>query len=328
MTNWRTVFRALGVSFLLSFLLAAAGAAAAGGPPLRFEHVMSFGREGVDPGQFKYAEDLVLLGEEHIVVTDAAHAFVQVFHRRTGAFVARFGGKGYADHHLEKPEGIAVAPDGHIFVADYNTGFIKKYDPSFRWVMTFSGYGSGLGQTMMSELMDIRHGRLYVPDIGNHRVNVFSLDGEPLFHFGGQGTVPGRFNAPESAKFDRKGNLYVADHKNDRIQVFDKDGTHLSTFGRPGSGPGELSAPASIAFDRYGNVFVTEVGNNRIQVFDRNGNHLTMWGKPGSGHDELDEPYGIAIDHASGLIYVADSENHRIQVFRRAGTPAAGQPSQ
>jgi len=323
MFKLRTAVGAIGL-----ILVCATPSAAAEGQPMRFEHVMSFGSEGVGPGEFKYAEDVVLLGDDQVIVTDAAHAFIQVFDRRTGNFVARFGGKGYEDRHLDKPEGVAVAPDGHIFIADYNTGFIKKYDPALRWVATFSGYGSGLGETMMAELMDIRHGRLYVPDIGNHRVNVFSLEGEPLFHFGGKGSEAGRFNAPEAAKFNGSGHLHVVDHRNDRIQVFDKDGAFLFAFGSSGDRPGELSAPVSIAFDRYDNVYVTELGNNRVQVFDRTGKHLAMWGKHGSGPDELDEPYGISIDQNSGWIYIADSENNRIQVFRRAGPQAADQPTQ
>src|SRR5215470_13982649 len=214
---------------------------------VKFEHVMTIGSEGTGEGQFKYVEDFAFTKDGRLLATDAAHAWVQVFDKTTGKFLTRFGGKGDDDKHLDKPEGIAVDPDGNVFIADYNTGFIKKYDASYNWVLTFSEYGSEKGQNIKSEFMDIRDGKLYMPEAGNHRVDVFDLNGKFLFDFGGQGVETGKFNVPESAKFTSDGKLYVADLKNDRIQVFDKDGKFLKTWGKSGSGPGELKSPAGLA---------------------------------------------------------------------------------
>ena len=48
-----------------------------------FEHVMNIGAEGAGEGQFNYVEDFDLtINGQHIMATDAAHAFVQVFARR------------------------------------------------------------------------------------------------------------------------------------------------------------------------------------------------------------------------------------------------------
>src|SRR5262245_54869988 len=102
--------------------------------------------------------------------------------------------------------------------------------------------------------MDIRDGKLYMPEAGNHRVDVFDLNGKFLFDFGGQGTEPGKFNVPESAKFTSDGTLYVADLKNDRIQTFDKDGKLLKVWGKTGTGPGEFKSPPATAFAKYDNI--------------------------------------------------------------------------
>jgi len=296
-------------------LLWCAGPAVAG---LKFEYAMSIGTEGVGEGQFKYVEDLAFSREGHLVVTDASHAWVQVFDKTTGQFIARFGGKGDDDPQLDKPEGIAIDPDGYIFVADYSTGFVKKYSPGFKWLLTFSEYGSDLGQNMKSEFMDIRDGRLYMPDTGNHRVNVFDLSGKPLFDFGGPGKEPGKFSTPEAAKFNGQGTLYVTDLRNDRIQIFSADGKLIGSIGRSGSGPGELRSPAGIAFDKDDNIYVTEIANNRVQVFDKTGKFLTMWGTAGSGNGQFGNLHGILVDKATGTVYVADTSNHRIQVFKPA----------
>jgi DNA-binding beta-propeller fold protein YncE len=283
---------------------------------LSFQHVMDIGAEGIAPGQFKYVEDFAFGKNGELLVTDASHAYVQAFDTRTGKFIARFGGKGDDEASLEKPEGIDVDAEGNIFVADYASGFVKKYDASYKWLITFSGYGSKLGETMKSEFMDIRDGRLYLPDAGNNRVNVFALDGKPLFNFGGPGNAPGKFSVPEAAKFDSSGRLFVSDLKNDRIQVFDAEGNLLSLFGRSGEGSGEFRAPAGLAVDRDDNLYVTEIGNNRVQVFDKAGKFLTMWGRKGSGAGEFFNPHGVIVDRGTGYVYVADTSNNRVQVFK------------
>ncbi len=289
--------------------------------PLEFEHVMSLGSAGAGPGEFRYVEDLALNSTGRLLVTDAAHAWVQAFDKRTGKFLARFGGKGDEDHNLDKPEGIAVDADDHVFVADHITGYIKKYDRSFRWLQTFSQYGSGKGESMGAEFMDVGHGRLYLADAGNHRINVSDLSGRFLFDFGAFGSGPGQFNTPEAAKIGADGAIYVSDLRNDRIQVFDADGKLLRSWGRTGKIAGELKSPAGIAFDKEGNVYVTEIGNDRIQVFAANGKFMTMWGKRGTADGEFANLHGIAIDKETGLIYVADTGNNRVQVFRPMRRP-------
>ena len=309
----------LAASLAVTSLTALCFGSAAQADTLKFEHVMDIGSAGTGEGQFKYVEDFALTADGKLLATDALNAYVQVFDKTTGKFVARFGGKGEGDEHLDKPEGIAVDPDGNIFVADYNTGFIKKYDKNFKWLLTFSEYGSEKGQNIKSEFMDISGGKLYMPEAGNHRVDVFDLQGKFLFDFGGEGTEPGKMNNPESAKFNSAGQLYVADLKNDRIQIFTKDGKLIGSWGKNGSGEGEFKAPAGIAIDANDNVYVTEIGNDRIQVFDKDGKFLTMWGEKGAGKGEFGNLHGIIVDKATGWIYIADTANNRIQVFKPAG---------
>ena len=112
---------------------------------ITFEHVMNIGATGTGEGQFKYVEDFAFTKDGNLLATDAVHACVQVFDKTSGKFICRFGGKGDSDAHLVKPEGIAVDPDGNIFIADYNSGFVKKYDASYKWLLTFSEYGSEQG---------------------------------------------------------------------------------------------------------------------------------------------------------------------------------------
>jgi DNA-binding beta-propeller fold protein YncE len=51
-------------------------------------------------------------------------------------------------------------------------------------------------------------------------------------------------------------------------------------------------------------------------VFDKSGKFLTMWGTKGTGNGEFENLHGIIIDKATGQVYVADTANNRIQVFK------------
>src|SRR5262245_20567499 len=188
------------------------------GAGLQFEHVLNIGTGGTGDGQFKYAEDAAWDAAGNLLVTDATLANVQVFDRLTGKFLGKFGGKGDGPGQFQKPEGIAVDPDGNIYVADYMSGSIKKFDKSFKHLKTFSGYGRGDGENMESEFMSVGHGSLYMAEAGNHRVDVFDLNGQFKFSFGGKGTAPGQMQRPEAAKVHPNGNVYGSDHGHNRVQ--------------------------------------------------------------------------------------------------------------
>jgi DNA-binding beta-propeller fold protein YncE len=322
-TIWRTfldrkslLLRAGIAAVLLASLIVAAPA-----QDVRFEHVLDIGSEGNGPGQFQYVEDFDMAADgRHLLVTDAAHAYVQVFDKTTGAFRFRFGGKGDGDENLEKPEGISVAPDGRIFVSDYATGEVKIYSANYKWFSTFSEYGTQPGQNIKSEFGDIHAEKYYMPEAGNHRISVWDLDAKFQFAFGKPGKAEGEFNNPESVKFSPDGKMYVADLKNDRIQVFDPDGKFLFAWGSSGAGPGQFNAPAGIAIDAEGNVFVTEIGNSRVQMFDKSGRFLSQLGEKGSGKGQFNNLHGIYCDLATGWLYIADTGNNRVQVYKPVKT--------
>jgi DNA-binding beta-propeller fold protein YncE len=60
---------------------------------------------------------------------------------------------------------------------------------------------------------------------------------------------------------------------------------------------------------------------NRIQKFTSDGVYLTQWGTQGTGDGQFNNPAGVAVD-ASGNVYVADTDNNRIQVFGSLPVPA------
>ncbi|PJF42057.1 MAG: hypothetical protein CUN50_05530, partial [Candidatus Thermofonsia Clade 1 bacterium] len=89
-----------------------------------------------------------------------------------------------------------------------------------------------------------------------------------------------------------------------------------------------LNAPRGLAVDADGNLYVADTRNGRVVIYDAEGNFQRTFGTPNLSADPnvigelgvLREPWGIAVD-SNGLIFVADTWHHRIQVFANDGTP-------
>jgi DNA-binding beta-propeller fold protein YncE len=70
---------------------------------------------------------------------------------------------------------------------------------------------------------------------------------------------------------------------------------------------------------KTGDVYVSDgYGNSRVHKYDPKGRHLMSWGEPGTDPGCFNLPHNIATD-AAGLVYVADRENHRVQIFDANG---------
>ena len=163
-------------------------------------------------------------------------------------------------------------------------------------------------------------GEVFVTDRNTHCVAVFTPNGQMLRSFGTFGSGLGQFNHPCGLTLDGEGNILVADCWNHRIQKFTAQGQFLAAVGVKGRGPLQFHYPRDIAFNTSNKRFyVVENGNDRIQslYFDLSTSVLSF-GKKGSGKGCFDYPNSVACD-STGNVYVADSCNHRIQVFTADG---------
>ncbi len=184
-------------------------------------------------------------------------------------------------------------------------------------------------------------GYVYVADTNNHRIQKFTSSGVPVTMWGQYGdysSTPasgaGYFNYPYGVAVDTLGNVYVADTNNHRIQIFNPNGAPIAMWGQYGNyssaptiGAGYFNYPSVVAVDASGNVYVADTNNDRIQKFNSSGVPVTMWGQygdysstPASGAGYFHFPQGVAVD-ASGNVYVADTNNDRIQKFNSNGVP-------
>ena len=108
-------------------------------------------------------------------------------------------------------------------------------------------------------------GNIYALDLGTHRVQKFSSDGEFLTSWGSYGSGLGQFNSLWDIALDSEGNVYVVDRGNNRIQVFSGSGQFLRAWGLPGVSSGLLALPTAIKI-RGSRAFVSD--SKGIQEFN------------------------------------------------------------
>jgi DNA-binding beta-propeller fold protein YncE len=154
----------------------------------------------------------------------------------------------------------------------------------------------------------------YVSDTNNKRVMVFDSAGNPLFHFGEEGSQPGQFQFPYGISTDTKGRVFVADLYNGNISIFDQKGKFIEYFAHNSKA---ISTPGGLRIINE-KVYVTDIQANKVFVFDMDGKLLLEVGQPGSEDGQLMAPNAVTADK-EGNIYVVDTGNQRVQVFNKEG---------
>ncbi len=157
-------------------------------------------------------------------------------------------------------------------------------------------------------------GFIYVADYFNARVQKFAQDGTFIAAFGSRGEGEGEFKEPNSVVIDEAGNAYVTDGLAHKMLKFDADGKFIKEWKKPEV---DFYGARDLAFGPNKRLYVIDQGHTRITVFDPATEAFSTWGAGGSGDGQFNESTGIGI--GAGLIFIADRDNRRIQVFDLEG---------
>jgi DNA-binding beta-propeller fold protein YncE len=161
--------------------------------------------------------------------------------------------------------------------------------------------------------------RVYVFNRGTYPMVVFDPDGNVVDAWG-----QGLFSRPHGLQI-ADDVLYCTDDGAHVVRKCTLGGKVLLEIGVPGEAAPFMSGRpfnrcTHTALSPEGDVYVSDgYGNAAVHKFSGSGNHLRSWGECGTDPGQFNTPHNIVCDR-DGWVYVADRENHRVQVFAGDGT--------
>ncbi len=300
-----------------------AGAASASqAPPSNLFDRAGKGKAG---GQFSAPRGIAVGPDGTINIVDQLNYRVQQF-SPDGAFIRQWGGIGTGPDKFGQingyafgPTGLAITPDGTIFVADTWNHRIAAFAPDGRplrqWGTFFNGQetpatlpqhngdfygprGIAIGPT----------GLLYVTDTGNSRVQVFDQTGKFVRAFGSLGTAPGQMDNPVGIAARKDGTIAVADTNNARVLLFSAEGQFQSAIPVPDWAT-VRGLEAYIGFLPNGNLLVPSPTGNRLTELTTQGQ--TVRSISGAAGD-LRKPVAFALAPDGTTAYVINDETNTV----------------
>ncbi len=236
---------------------------------------------------------------------------------------------------LNNPAGVAVAPDGTVYIADRFDNRIRKVDLN-GIITTVAGTGVGAfggdgGAATLAQLSAPNgvaigpDGSLYIADTSNSRIRKVSTTGIITslvgggFGFSGDGgpAVLAKLNQPWRITATPDGTLYIVDRANNRIRRIGPDGI-ITTVAGAGGGDGgpalsaQLSSPEDVAVAPDGTFYIADRANERVRLVGTEGIITTVAGTgvAAFGDDggpatraRLGEPIGLALA-PDGTLYI------------------------
>ncbi|MEO6326201.1 MAG: hypothetical protein ABIT01_13600, partial [Thermoanaerobaculia bacterium] len=252
---------------------------------------------------------------------------------------------------LGRPFQLALSPEA-IFIADYLTHRIRRYDLATKIVTTVAGSGnsgySGDGGPAVAALLNLpvgvaldAQGNLFIADAQNHvirrvdgtgRISTIAGIGAPGSSGDGGLAVDAALNLPYGIAIDTSRNLYVAEFFGHRIRRISLDTGMIETVAGTGvkgssgdQGPATsaaLNSPASVSAEAQGNLLIADQQNHRIRRVDGSSHTITTiagTGAPGFSGDgalatsaTLLSPTFAALD-PGGNVWITDNNNNRIR---------------
>lgn len=226
-------------------------------------------------------------GRQHLDVSDVAvdaddrvyvltrYDLGVLVYERDGTFVKSWT----SDCVRQGNHGIAVGPDGSVYVVDWKEHFVAKHTNDGEVVQVLGTPGRGSDTGIDPALLD-----------GNYFDTLAAVQRRGL-----------PFHGPTSLAFAPDGTFFVADgYCNAAIHHFTAEGELIASWGAPGSEPGQFRNPHAIDVTPDGRVVVADRENCRVQIFDAEGGLLDIVA-------DLRRPAAAAVA-PDGCLCVAESE--------------------
>jgi hypothetical protein len=160
---------------------------------------------------------------------------------------------------------------------------------------------------------------VYLFNRGSHPMVVMDREGNFRRSWG-----EGVFTNPHGIHIGDDGAIYCTDEGDHTVRKCTPEGQVLMTIGTSGKPTTYMSGQpfcrcCHTALSPSGDIYVADgYGNAQVHKYSPDGRYLYSWGGPGTDAGQFNLPHNICCDD-DGWVYVADRENHRVQIFDRNG---------
>ena len=206
----------------------------------------------------------IAVDEDCIIVTDmVSHALFQ-FRKEDFLLTNTIGTKGSNEGQLNNPEGLCIATNGDVLVADCSNHRQSIFSKPLKFKCCI-----GQGQLHSPRDVKLSCGGIVVLDCSPYCVLLFSRGGLLLSSCVSRGdTQDSIVTSPSFFCLDAAYNIIVSDCEYHVIRIFTKSGHHIHTLGRKGEGRGEFIKPYGTCITKLGSVcVVSENPNYFLQCF-------------------------------------------------------------
>jgi len=305
---------------------AAARVLAGSGQPLPPNNLFDRAGKGAAAGQFDAARGVAIGPDGTITIVDQLNYRVQQF-TPDGTFLRQWGGIGTTPDKFGKsvgglvfgPTGLAIAPDGTIFVEDtWNhriAAFTSDGKPLRQWGKYFNGQENPAAlRQHTSEFYGPRgiaigpNGLLYITDTGNSRILVFDQNGKFVRTFGSFGMGDGQMDNPVGIAACADGTIAVADANNARVLLFAADGQYQSALPVPDWAT-VRGLEAYPIFLKNGDLLIpSPTGDRLIEMTTQGQTVQSITGNAG----DLRKPVSVAVTPDGTSSYVINDDNNTV----------------
>ena len=279
---------------------------------------------------FMFPKDVVSIGEELFMLCAetglGGESEYTIYRQSTRDAAVETFSSSFSGESLNNPVRLA-ADSERIYVLELNRVLVYGLDGTELSVLGDdpTDWGGFAVSTVMGEAMGPQglavsnFGEVYVADTFANRLVVFHVRGEFIRQLPLQDNV-----FPVSLAFAKDGtHLFILNSYEGQVIKTDVAGNMVLSFASAGQEEGQLGVvsdlgvfdgPRDIGVDSAGDVYVLDTYNARLVRFSSSGASLGVRGYFGGNPGEFYLPSGMFINFERGLMYVADTYNHRIQV--------------
>jgi len=229
--------------------------------------------------------------------------------------------------HVLKVAGVAVAPNGEVYVADYGRHVVEVYNSNGQLVREWPTENPPTG-------IAVRNGRVAVTDFKS--ITIYDPTGHKIVSWGSRGSGPDQVDLPQGVVIGSDNTVYVSDTQNARVTAFSPNGRVLWSIG--GRTPGLMASnsptdtqhpfalPSGITIDGQGHLAVVDPFQFKVFFLDpaQKGKVIASYGDFGQQDGWFAYPSGISYDPTRDWFAIADTANNRLQIIRFPNTGSNG----